>query len=142
MLMGALSATVIKRSFTQDKVQALAGNWILQVKLEGDTGNPMSTPLSFQVTNNNLAGQVSVTNVLPKPNGPQPSGELTFPLSDLKFNGKSLSFTVNNAEDVMSAELEQVNDNLFEGKWKSPIDGRWKGSKKEFSGTIRIERIK
>ena len=56
------------------------------------------------------------------------------------FNGKKLSFQVVEEGNVMDADLIWDGENKFEGRWRSEIKGRWKGSKNEFSGTLILRR--
>ncbi|MEK7834344.1 MAG: hypothetical protein AAB401_24870, partial [Acidobacteriota bacterium] len=128
---------------SQDKSKSLSGNWALTISLEGGGNDQTPVALSFVDAGGKLSGKVSVTDVVNTSTGPQRSATATDMLmTDLKFNGKDLSFKVINGEDSFTGELAKINDDLFTGVWESPIGERWKGSKVKFSGTLKMARTK
>jgi hypothetical protein len=141
LLVVSVSAAVLTRNVAQDK-KSLSGEWALSIALDGDESNQTSATAAFQEVGNKLSGKVIVTDVVATPTGPQRGGNVELALDDLKYNGKTLSFSVKREENELEGELTKVTDELFEGRWKSPVSGRWKGSKKEFTGTLKMTRAK
>ncbi len=128
---------------SQDKSKSLSGNWALTISLEGGGNDQTPAALSFVDAGGKLSGKVSVTDVVNTSTGPQRSATATdMVMTDLKFNGKDLSFKVINGEDSFIGELAKINDDLFTGVWESPIGERWKGSKVKFSGTLKMARTR
>lgn len=127
---------------SQDK-KSLSGNWALTIMIPGGGNDQSPVKVTFVEAGNQLVGKVSVPDVINTSTGPQRGTIVTdMTLTDLKFNGKDLSFKVVNVEDSFSGELTKVNDDLFNGVWESPIGGRWKGSKDKFTGTLNMVRTK
>lgn len=127
----------------QNNNKSLSGNWALSIMLEGGGSDRTPVTVTFVESDNKLSGKVSVPDVVNTATGPQRSGTTTdMVMTDLKFNGKDLSFKVINGEDSFTGELAKINDDLFTGVWESPIGERWKGSKVKFSGTLKMARTK
>lgn len=127
---------------SQDKSKSLAGSWALTISLEGGGNDQTPVATSFVEAGGKLSGKVSVPDVVNTSTGPQRSATVTdLMLTDLKFNGKDLSFKVINGEDSFTGELAKINDDLFSGTWESPIGERWKGSKSKFTGSLKMARV-
>jgi hypothetical protein len=137
-----VSAIVLSGGVSQGRDKLLLGNWRLSVSLNGDGISQPPAIVTFQEIGNKLSGKVTVQDVVATPTGPQPAGTVDMTLTDLKFNGKTLSFKVINGEDSLDGQLTKITDDLFEGHWKSPISGRWEGSKSEFTGNLIMTRVK
>lgn len=96
----------------------------------------------FQMIGNKLSGKVTVPNLDPTATGLQKVADQDLLLSDLKFNGQKLSFNVSDGDNLFEGDLTRVTDDRYEGRWRSPIQGRWKGSKSEFTGALKMVRAK
>ncbi len=128
---------------SQNSGKSLSGNWALTIAIEGGGNDQSPVLVTFVEAGSKLSGKASVPEVINTSTGPQRSATVTdMALTDLKFNGKDLSFRIINGEDSFSGQLAKVNDDLFNGVWESPIGGRWKGSKEKFTGTLKMARTK
>lgn len=141
LLVVSVSAAVLTRNADQDK-KSLSGEWALSIALDGDGSSQPPIMITFQEVGNKLSGKVIVTDVVPTPTGPQRGGNVELALDDLKYNGETLSFNVKREENELEGELTRITDELFEGRWKSPVSGRWKSSKKDFTGTLKMTKAK
>jgi len=123
---------------------SLAGNWDLIITTRGVEAqqNEAPTVITIQETGNKLTGKVAVPNVIATGASFQTQGARDLALTDLKYNGKKLSFVVSDEDNQLIAELSKVNDDEFAGTWRSPINERWKGAKSEFAGTLKMKRKK
>jgi hypothetical protein len=120
--------------------KALVGTWELYVATAGAANNQTPTIIVLQLSGNKLTGKVTVPIVDPDATGIKTTGSKDLTLENLNFNGRKLSFRVDEEGNELDADLAKVNDDEFEGRWRSRIQGRWKGSKSEFEGTLKMKR--
>lgn len=128
---------------SQTKDKSLSGNWALYILLDGNSNDQQSpTTVTFVEAGNKLSGKVLVPEIINTSTGPQRGATITeMVLTNLKFNGKELSFRVITGEDSVACELTKVSDDNFNGSWESPIGERWKSSKNKFTGTVKMLRM-
>jgi len=139
---GSVTSAQAQQSSSNDRTESIAGTWDLFVTVDGAASSEPPVTIVLLAVGNKLTGKVIVPKVEPTANGLLTSGSLDLSLSDLKLNDKSLSFNVSDNGNELNAELTKLNDNQYEGRWHSPIQGRWKGAKTEFAGTIKMKRKK
>ncbi len=139
---GYIPAIKAQQPDTADRISGLAGIWDLRVAVDGSSDNQPSLVLVMEVKGNKLAGKVTVPKVDSTANGIQTTGSRELVLSDIRLNEKTLSFKIIDDGNDLYAELSKRNDNEFEGRWRSPVQGRWKNASNEFAGAIRLKRQK
>ncbi len=122
--------------------KALTGVWELFVTTEGANKKEPPVIIVVQLIGNRLSGKVSVPTVDPSATGIKTTGSKDLPLEDLNFNGRKLTFRVDEDGSSFDADLRKIGDDEFEGRWRSRIQGRWKGSKNEFEGMVKLRRKK
>lgn len=127
-----------------DNKDSLVGSWDLFITTQGVEApqNEAPTVVTIQEIGNKLTGKVTVPNVITTGSGFQTQGTRDLTLDDLRYNGKKLSFKVSDEDNQLIADLDKISNDEFTGTWRSPISGRWKGAKSDFSGTLKLARKK
>ncbi len=139
---GDVTFAAVQQAGFGDPARALAGTWDLFVFVDGAGNSQPPVKIVWLAAGNKLTGKITVPKIDPTANGLQTIGNLDLTLSDLKLSEKSLSFIVNDDGNEMEAELVKLNENEFEGRWRSVIKGRWKSARSEFAGVIKMKRKK
>jgi len=129
-----------------DKADEIAGVWELYLSAREnglDLDDPTNKPvlITFKVEGNGgnkLSGTATVLNLVSTTSRVTSDGFKSIPLNDVKFNGKNLTLRANDQENTIEAALTKISNNRFVGEWRSPINGRWKSSKKEFAGRLKM----
>lgn len=133
-----------KAASNGDKTDSLIGNWNLSITLQDAAVQSVETPqiVTILEVGSKLLVKVTVPNVTPTATSLQTQGVRELVFTDLKYNGKDLSFTVGDEDNLLIAELSRINDDEFAGRWRSPLGARWRGKRSEFSGTLTLVRKK
>lgn len=143
LLVIALVISISVAVASQVNNRSLSGNWNLYIALEGDSSNQSPIAATFVAVGNRVSGKVAVPDVDNTPTGPRLiNTSVDMVLTDLRFDGRTLSFRVVNGEDSFTGQLTKVSDDLYQGVWESPIGGRWQGSRNKFTGTLKMVRAK
>ncbi|MBP6822283.1 MAG: hypothetical protein KA368_12115 [Acidobacteria bacterium] len=137
-----LTSAQVQQPSSNDRIDSIAGAWDLFVTVDGAASSEQPSTIVLLAAGNKLTGKIVVPKVEPTANGLLTSGSIELTLSDLKLNDKTFSFKVSDDGNEMNAELVKLNDNEYEGRWRSPVQGRWKSEKSEFAGAIKIKRKK
>lgn len=143
LLLVALVISIPVTVTSQANNRLLSGNWSLHIALTGDNSNQPPVAVTFAMVGNVVSGKVAVPDVDNTPTGPRLINTVRdMLLTDLRFDGRTLSFRVVNGEESFTGQLTKVNDDLYQGVWESPIGGRWQGSRNKFTGTLKMVRAK
>src|SRR5262245_44704404 len=132
--------SLIRQGSSDDK--ALVGTWELFVTTDGANRKDPPVVVVIQLAGNRLTGKVTVPIVEPSATGIKTTGSKDLTLDGLKLSGRKLSFRVDEEGAELDADLTRINNDEFEGRWRSRIQGRWKGAKNEFEGMLKMKRKK
>ncbi|HZS09857.1 MAG TPA: M56 family metallopeptidase [Blastocatellia bacterium] len=114
----------------------MVGDWDL-IAINDQNPDEALSKFPFTITlkaeGGKLTGKVIFPVVTASDDGPKVTGHSERALTDPKFDGRTFTFKVDNGQEFLIGELK-----LTDGKF----EGRWKASKSEESGTLKMSRKK
>ncbi len=104
-----------------DAEKSLVGDWLMRPAAQGDPeAKGPGILVTFALEGDRLTGKAA-----------QPQGH--WPLTDIRYDGRALSFRVHNGEEFLEARLKRVDEGF---------DGSYVGSETRQGGRLTLNRKK
>lgn len=143
---GAVAYLDVGEANASQAQKSVVGTWELIMTRDGDPPNAISgltkSLLTFYYNGQEVMATALVANAVTSEAGTSVDGSIEVKLDRVVLSNEKLSFGVSDSDENLEVDLNRLNDDVFEGRWKLRLYGRWKSAKEEITGKVKMVRKK